>query len=57
MTEYSAPFVRIRGFSTAHYSIDRTTAFNSSNIEFDEAKKDALIYKKYLEVLNKTVNK
>lgn len=37
--------------------IDRTTAFNSNSIEFDEAKKDALVYKKYLEVLNKTINK
>lgn len=35
--------------------IDRTTAFNSNSIEFDEAKKDALVYKKYLEVLNKTI--
>lgn len=37
--------------------IDRTTAFNSNSIEFDEAKKDTLVYKKYLEVLNKTINK
>lgn len=35
--------------------IDRTTAFNSNSIEFDEAKKDALVYKKYIEVLNKTI--